>query len=371
MQQLHESKSAELEAKLEEERQKWQSQIPPHPPNGVPDSSATNTSSPHLPGRAQIVHLFEREYSGRPSGNGRVSLTISPDGSYFAIYGSSTKLFATNTGEELEHYADSGIPVRFSPDGEFLAVWDGEFINKAMLDRSTGRRVRRWRGLSYFHDWVEISVDLETIVEILKGRPLLTSLATGKSHKLEWPTASPEEEAIPSRIFFFVKHDELLLFFGKRTFHVFETKNKSWLMALPLSSLADSGVPFTFTVSGDTLSFCVIAHSRAPSASGAKWLGSVSFFRLSGMRPELISTFEYKYTSGEPYAFLSFDGRYLGFPNAKDGRFDIVYTMSGQRVLSQKVEGGLLRFWFFPSDNRIMWMTKKGSYHVARLVDQG
>lgn len=386
MQQLHETKSAELEAKLEEERQKWRSQIPPQIPNGVPVSSSTNAqqlagehyrdpelpSSAEPPGNPQLVHQFERDTLGKIN---ECYIQVSPDGSCFALCNhwrkQTTVLVATDTGTQLEQYASPLRTIGFSSDGDVLALWDGKFLHKATLDRSSGRRhPQQWRKLNIRNSWIPISEDSETVVDILEGGLALTSLATEESHKLKWTTQNPEVDATRLN-FLFAKHSELLACVGPERIYFFDTKTRTCLMAQPVPGLVGEQY-YRSTISGDTLSLCVIV----PPPDGTEHKTFVSFFRLSGVRPELMSTFRYKInpTTINNWNYipvsLSFDGRYAAFPNT-DSRIDIVHTMSGRRVLSQEVEGGLLELSFFPSDDRFMWLTKKGSYHVARLVDEG
>ncbi|KAI1163168.1 hypothetical protein F5B18DRAFT_328211 [Nemania serpens] len=381
MQQLHESKSVELEAKLGKGRREWQSKILSQSPYRVPGSSATNaqrpakayqspkTPSPHPPGNVKMVHLFEREVSVK---NRIRCIRISPDGSCFTLFdGSGTVLIATDTGKDLNHYGNSLRPVGFSSGGGILALWDGEFLHKALLDRSTGRRyLRQWQRLNIRKPWTAISEDFETVVDTLEERLALTSLATGKSYKLEWTTESSEMGARGLK-FCFAKHDELLVCCGRQSLYFFETRTRRLLRMERILGLATHGAEektgdYTYALSGDTLSLGVIAFPfRDVSDTDTVF---VSFFRLSGMCPELMSTFQHP-CGWRQRLSLSFDGRYIALPNSAESRFDIAHTMSGRIVLSQEVDGELLDLRFFPSDNRFMWLTKKGSYHVARLID--
>ncbi|KAI1349759.1 hypothetical protein F5Y01DRAFT_288033 [Xylaria sp. FL0043] len=371
MQQLQESKAAELQAKLEEGRQKLRSQVPPEIPvvpcdstmRAEKESQPSNTLSAYPPPKIHVRNRVRRAFPAHLTYP--VSVLVSPDGSYLVFHNyTQGVLVATDTGKELErHKTPTFWPnsVAVSPDGRILTLIYQKKIYKATTRLSHPRGFQRWDPLEG-HEILAISKDFETVVSFQKGAPEyvgLTSLNTKKWHPLELPTAL---STMDIKYCSFAKHDKLLICMGIDHLYFFSTENGRLLRTERIPSTHNM-----YCLSGDTLVYGFVSRSEA---DGLLRKAVASFFDLSGKLPELVSTFEVSPTMqffDSASISLSFNGSY--FVRVLNGTISFFHVMSGKRI--QHFQDPFFHdVSFFPHDNRLVWTTNEGYYEIMEVVEE-
>ncbi|KAI0490986.1 hypothetical protein F4859DRAFT_460000 [Xylaria cf. heliscus] len=393
MQQLHESKFAELEARLEDERQKWQSRAELQSPNEIFGGSIPNINqparvprrlSPHPPSKVEIKYV-----NGRLSGHDNYSTTqwfqISPDGSHFVISQHDTSvLIATDTLTLVHSYTEPRyslykmLPQGFSSDGQTLALLSGVYLYKTkmgsphvQLEHIMNEKRRRLGR-------VAMSSDLKTVVDIVGLEFVLTRIATNISpQSLKWTEGL--SKSWPTEFqFLFAKNDELLICGYRQNLYFFSTRKGKLLGTQPIPGSENLVKPASKCIlSGDTLTLGVTVFENDNLDRGTVF---TSFFRLSGSKSiaEFTSTISYHTRKGPKWRetkSLSFDGRYFA---QYDDRYrgSIFHVMSGkmlfrhnlsemQSLYSDRSVVEAVRF--FPSDNRILFISPSG-YFIGSLV---
>lgn len=382
MQQLHESKSAELEARPKEDRQRRRSELPPQSPNGVPGSSATNANKPagafqpsktpprHPPDKVEIKYLSGRRIPTGLDVTSKRLFLLSPDVSRLAISnGLTTVLLDYRWGEEIQRYVKPQAigcelhPIAFSSDGQTLALSMEATIHKAII----GQGLEPWYIMKETDlRRAAISEDFKTTVDIVKKRVVLTSLETGSRSKLESTSALSQAEASKLQ-FWFAKHDKLLVCSDMRQLYFFSTGNGRLLKTEPIYDSTNLVNPprSTCVLSSDTFLLGVVVEDNV----GHKNTLRASFFQLSGRLPELVSTFQdtAMFDMELPLISLSFNGCYFAQCGRTYREISIFHVMSGEKVFRQPVDGVCCALGFFPSDNRLVWLTPT-RYHISRLI---
>ncbi|KAI3340465.1 hypothetical protein F4824DRAFT_423058 [Ustulina deusta] len=298
-------------------------------------------------------------------------ILISPDGSRFAISnGLTTVLVRQGSGWEIQRYDKPQTigrelhPIAFSSDGQTLALSMEATI---YIARTTEPGLQLWYEMQETDlRRVAISEDFKAAVDIVGKRVVLTSLATGRWAELESTSALSEAEASKLQ-FWFAKHDKLLVCSDMRQLYFFSTGNGRLLKTEPIYDSTNLANPplSTCVLSGDTFLLGVVVQDKV----GRKSTVCASFFQLSGRLPELVSTFRNTAMLDleSPLISLSFNGCYFAQCDRMCREISIFHVMSGKKVFRQRVDGVCRALSFFPSDNRLVWLTPT-SYHIERMI---
>ncbi|KAI1291688.1 hypothetical protein F5Y03DRAFT_403165 [Xylaria venustula] len=371
MQQLHKSKAAELEAQLEEERHKSRSQVQDAAGGSNVESAGASqflkTQSRLPPANVYLRNRFRRYYTDGLS-NIRF-ICISPDGSYMAINShDEVQLLTIDTGTEIdERYQCSGLG-DISPDGRFLALRRDGKLYKATVGLGSSQTFHLWRKVKGYLP-LAISKGFKTILSV--GGPDahtvgLASLETGEWDQLEWPTEaslwSPEHLDWK-----FAKHDELLICCLRDCLYFFSTESRELIKKEQHPDRRNRTDRSECCLSGDTLTVGFFEYR-------SYWFGTkvfASFFCLSRKLPKLVSTIVFDETGTiSTWGFsLSFDACYLSAVNRLTKEIYLYHVMSGNKIHSLSTEGYEASS-FFPSDNRLLWVSREGYYEVVEVAEE-
>ncbi|KAJ2998470.1 hypothetical protein NUW58_g305 [Xylaria curta] len=407
MQQLHESKSTDLEAKLEGERHLRRPRMPSKLPNGVP-GSASDTDQVMGATQPSETLPYHRLSEIRIKKMHGVALfcsdpdtwayfEISPDGHYLAVpQGRAVVLLAIATGRGIEYWENPGSahPLRpgfFSSDG----------LTLLLLCNETGTTYKAEWEQANFQEWftfskhlshlAAISKDFMFRVDVFAERISVISLASGERHGLGWTPEVPEPpKASDLEFCCFAKRDKLLVCGDRLHIYFFSTWDWRLLRVAQIPASIGLDLPvITGFLSDDTFMLGLAVRGWDEQCTEyAKGPVKVSFFELSGPIPEYISTFECNSWPSQCFEVLalvslSFNGSYFAQLDPDEGTVAIFNVASGRVLLKESLsdifedsslgdlDSGPNRFEalrFFSSDDNLIFMTWRG-YYVTRLIN--
>ncbi|KAI1747910.1 Quino protein amine dehydrogenase [Xylaria castorea] len=326
MQELHESKSAELEGRLEKEWQKRISQPPPNLQDKNSYNSTTDTikhpePSLQLPARVQIRCLVSRDWQHIHHQHKNYSVRISPDGSCFGVgpfKDGIAVLFSTDTGRETERYTHPTEgsrlwPIAFSSDGQALALdnYNAKVERKDILIARRGeRRLQVWHTFSKFSSFLSvISTDFETTIDFLSRELVLISPA--KTNQILERTSLEKRYSEPT----FAKQDQIVICYGDGNLYFWETRHGRLLHTVRITDVHPHAFIRQTSLTVSPNSFWLAFTTKQVERNRYY---TTSFFRLSGSLPELITTVQYESCSWNS-ASLSFDGTYFAVISGGSG----------------------------------------------------